>query len=64
METEGEYGEEGFVYQALAELPNFGGQYPVIGSWVIDGVSAGIGIRESNSVITGNISNFVPHIFS
>jgi glutathionylspermidine synthase len=60
--TEGEYGEEGFVYQALFELPSFEGNYPVIGSWVIGQESAGIGIRESGALITDNLSRFVPHM--
>jgi glutathionylspermidine synthase len=63
IETQGDYGEEGYIYQGYAPLPNFDGNYPVIGSWVIDGVSAGIGIRESNTLITGNLSRFIPHIF-
>lgn len=63
VETSGCYGEEGFVYQENAFIPNYGGNYPVLGSWVIDGVSAGVGIRESNSQITNNTSRFIPHIF-
>jgi glutathionylspermidine synthase len=59
--TEGEYGEEGFIYQALFELPAFGGHYPVIGSWVIGQEPAGIGIRESDGLVTDNLSRFVPH---
>jgi glutathionylspermidine synthase len=35
----------------------------VIGSWVIDGEAAGVGIRESNNMITDNLSRFVPHRF-
>ncbi len=62
--TGGEYGEEGFVYQKYCPLPDFHGNFPVIGSWVVDGVSAGIGIRESDTLITGNTSCFVPHIIS
>jgi glutathionylspermidine synthase len=59
----GEYGEEGWVYQAYAPLPRFGAAYPVIGSWVIGDMSAGIGIREDDSEITKNTSRFVPHYF-
>ncbi len=58
----GEYGEEGFIVQQLCELPNFNQNYPVIGSWVIGGEAAGIGIRESNTLITTNTSRFVPHL--
>jgi glutathionylspermidine synthase len=57
------YGEEGYVYQALAPLPDFDGRRPVIGSWVIQGESAGIGIREADGPITDNRSRFVPHLF-
>jgi len=60
--TSGKYGEEGYIYQDLALLPKFDGNHPVIGSWVIDGESAGIGIRESTSLITNNLGRFVPHV--
>ena len=62
--TGGDYGEEGFVYQALAMIPDCGGHRPVIGSWVIDGVARGIGVRESDGPITDNLSRFVPHLMS
>lgn len=60
--TEGEYGEEGYIYQDLFELPNYDGNYPVIGSWVIGQQPAGIGIREADNLITDNKSRFVPHL--
>ena len=59
-ETKGGYGEAGFVYQQYYALPDFGGSRPVIGSWVVDGVPAGMGIRE-DGLITGNTARFVPH---
>ncbi len=62
VHTEGDYGEEGFIYQELCELPKFDGNYALIGSWVIGQEAAGIGIRESNSLITDNGSRFVPHL--
>jgi glutathionylspermidine synthase len=62
-ETGGEYGEEGYVVQEYTELPDFNGNHPVIGSWLIGGVPAGMGIRESNGLITNNSSRFVPHFF-
>jgi len=67
IETGGEYGEEGYVFQQLAPLKTFDGKYPVIGSWLIGheegNVSGGMGIRESDTPITGNTSQFVPHLF-
>jgi glutathionylspermidine synthase len=60
-ETDGPYDEQFCVYQQLATIPNFGGRYPIIGSWVVNGWSCGIGIREDSTMITGNLSRFVPH---
>jgi glutathionylspermidine synthase len=57
----GPYGAEGFVRQALAPLPEFSGQYPVLGSWIVDGTPCGLSIREDDNPITGNMSRFVPH---
>lgn len=62
-ETEGDYGEEGYIYQSYIKPTPYQGHYPIIGSWVIGGEPAGIGIRENTSEITDNMSEFVPHIF-
>jgi glutathionylspermidine synthase len=65
------YGEEGFVVQAYTDLPVFDytgpgasgeGTRPVVGAWVVDMHAAGIGIRESDGLITNNLSRFVPHV--
>lgn len=53
--------EGGYVYQALNLPPSFGGYYPVIGSWIIGGEAAGMGIRENNTPVTNQNSRFVPH---
>jgi glutathionylspermidine synthase len=60
--ADGDYGDEGFVYQDFASLPEGGA---VIGSWIIDGEAAGIGIREprAGTRITTNMGRFVPHLF-
>jgi glutathionylspermidine synthase len=63
-EYEGTYGGKGNIYQELANIPCMAGNYPVIGSWVIHGESAGIGIREDRQEVTTNSSRFVPHLFS
>ena len=57
----GPYGTEGFIRQALAPLPNFSGQYPVLGSWLVDHAACGLSIREDVQPITGNTSRFLPH---
>jgi glutathionylspermidine synthase len=61
VEQEGPYGVEGFIRQAIAPLPNFSGQYPVLGSWLIDHTPCGLSIREDANPITGNTSRFLPH---
>ena len=61
VEQEGPYGAEGFIRQGLASLPNFSGQYPVIGSCLVDHTPCGLSIREDETPITGNSSRFLPH---
>jgi len=63
LETEGIYGGP-YVYQRLYPLPRFDGQYPVIGSWMVNGYACGMGIREDATPVTGNTSRFVPHVFA
>jgi hypothetical protein len=48
-------------YQQIWELPSFGGKHPCIGSWIVNGWAGGVGIREDDTIITGNLSRFVPH---
>jgi glutathionylspermidine synthase len=64
VEAPGEYGEEGFIWQAYHALPAFGGNYTVIGSWIVGEEPAGIGIREDDTPITRDTSRFVPHYFA
>ena len=58
---QGPYGSEGYIRQALAPLTSFSGQYPVLGSWLVDHVPCGLSIREDEKPITGNTSRFIPH---
>jgi glutathionylspermidine synthase len=60
--TGGDYGEEGFVFQALARACDFDGNHPVLGVWIVNHEACGLGIREDTSLITGNFSRFVPHL--
>jgi glutathionylspermidine synthase len=62
VETPGDYGHEGYVYQDLYGLPDFDGNRPVLGSWIVDGEPAGLGVREGG-LVTGNQGRFVPHVF-
>ena len=51
------------IYQAACPLPVFDGMRAVIGSWVVAGQAAGIGVREDTTAVTTNLSRFVPHYF-
>ena len=53
--------EQGYIWQQYTPLPEFDGNHPVIGSWVIGDAPAGIGIREDDTLISGNGSHFTPH---
>jgi len=54
---------ESCVHQGVASMAEAGGKTAVFGSWLIDGESAGMGVRESRGLITNNTSSFVPHLF-
>ena len=60
----GSYVDQQLIYQQLFETPKFEGSYPVLGSWMIDQEPAGMGIRENTSLITDNVSRFIPHYIS
>jgi glutathionylspermidine synthase len=57
----GPYGAEGFVRQGIAPLPQFNGNYVVLGSWIAAGDPCGLSVREDISPITKNTSRFLPH---
>jgi glutathionylspermidine synthase len=58
----GPYGAEGAIVQAAAPLPNFDGNFAVLGSWLAAGKPCGLSVREDESLITKNTSRFVPHV--
>lgn len=60
-ETGGPYGDGPQVYQQLAPSRPHDGRFPVIGSWVVNGLACGVGVREDDGRITRNTSRFVPH---
>lgn len=60
--SQGPYGEEGFVYQAFTPLPKYQENYTLIGSWLVNDKAAGISVREDTSMITQDLSRYLPHI--
>jgi glutathionylspermidine synthase len=61
VSTDGPYADVPFVYQRIGPVKPFDGRYPVFGSWVVNGESCGVGIREGDGIVTTNLSRFVPH---
>jgi glutathionylspermidine synthase len=61
VDSDGPYGEEGFIYQAYSPLPVFDGNVTLIGSWLVDDKAAGMAIREDKALITQDLSRFLPH---
>ena len=60
-----DYGAEGFVVQEYTDLGDYGGgARPVLGVWTVDVEPAGLGIRESDGLLTTNTSRFVPHVIA
>lgn len=58
----GPYGDAGRIVQAFHPLPEFDGNYPMVGCWMVASQPAGIGLREDRSLITGNDARFLPHV--
>lgn len=64
VDSPGSYGEYPRIFQELFDLPSFDGGHPVIGSWIVGGKSCGMGIRESQGLVTDDGSVYVPHLFN
>ncbi|MFF9494900.1 glutathionylspermidine synthase family protein [Streptomyces flaveolus] len=54
--------DEPCCYQELAPLPAFDGNHVVLGAWVVENESAGLGIRESSGLVTDEYARFLPHV--
>ncbi len=62
MPHPGDYGAEGHVAQAYHPLPEFEGNYPMVGCWLIASAAAGMCIREDRTQVTGDDARFIPHV--
>lgn len=61
--TDGDYADGPWVYQGLAPVRTEGGNWAVLGSWLVDGEPCGMGIREARQPVIRNTDRFVPHLF-
>jgi glutathionylspermidine synthase len=62
VSTGGPYDADRFVYQAYVDMGEYAGFRPMLGSWLIAGEPAGVGIRETRGHVTNNTASFVPHV--
>ena len=60
--SQGPYGEEGHIVQEFHSLPEFDGNFALVGCWIIAGRAAGVGMREDRNWVTGEAANFVPPV--
>lgn len=62
ISSDGPYGDGAAILQAYHPLPEFDGNFPLIGSWVVGDEPVGMGMREDATLITQNTSRFIPHV--
>ncbi len=65
--ADGDYDSPFAVYQRYCQIPAFVDSagalhYPVLGIWLIDGETWGVGVRESDGPITDYYCRFVPNL--
>src|SRR5260370_35032635 len=63
VESTGEYGAEGYVFQELAPIPDIDGKRPIIGSWMTGQQAAAMGVPEGDAPLTANTRDSVAHRF-
>lgn len=60
--SDGPYGGEDHIVQALHPLPEFAGNYPLVGCWLVASKAVGMCIREDRTLVTGKDARFIPHV--
>ena len=56
--------DAGWCHQQYTPLPDYAGNRPVLGAWIVAGEPAGLGIRESDGPVTDYYARFVPHLIA
>ncbi len=60
--SDGPYGGEDHIVQAFHPLPEFDGNYPLVGCWLVASKAVGLCIREDRALVTSKDARFVPHV--
>lgn len=61
-QSDGDYAEQPHILQEFSSLPKFGESYTLIGSWLVNDQPAGMSIREDSTLITKDMSRYIPHV--
>ena len=62
LRSDGPYGREDHIVQAFHPLPEFAGNYPLVGCWLVASQAVGMCIREDRTLVTGKDARFIPHV--
>jgi glutathionylspermidine synthase len=62
LRSEGPYGGEDHIVQAFHPLPEYAGNYPLVGCWLVASKAVGLCIREDRTLVTGKDARLVPHV--
>ena len=62
LRTDGPYGNGPYIVQECQPLPDHGGNFPLLGIWLVASRAAGMCIREGQTMITGPDAKVVPHV--
>ncbi len=60
--NDGPYGDEGAIFQAFHPLPEFDGNHPMLGCWLVASQAAGMCVREDRALVTSDDARFIPHV--
>jgi glutathionylspermidine synthase len=61
FQSDGPYGAEAHIVQGFHPLPEIGGNYPLVGCWLVASKAVGLCIREDRTLVTGKDCRFIPH---
>ena len=60
--SDGPYSGEDHIVQGFHPLPEFGGNYPLVGCWLVASKAVGLCVREDRNLVTGKDARFIPHV--
>jgi glutathionylspermidine synthase len=62
VRSDGPYGEDAHIVQAFHPLPEYGGNYPLVGCWLVASKAVALCIREDRTLVTSTEACIIPHI--